>query len=84
MPLENMLSTSGGFYSYKCAIKILELSFPTFFNADLVRFCLLQFYTLSFVQVLIFLSHKRNLEESMHFYEYIANNWKSVEYDLST
>ena len=78
-PLGNMLSTSGWSSSCKCTVKILELSFPTFFNADLVRFCLLQFYTLSFVLIFfailysIFLLHKRNLEESMHLYNYIAN-----------
>ena len=72
-PLENISSASGWFYSCKCTVKILELSFPIFLNADLVRFCLLQFYTLSFVQVLIFLLHKRNLEELVHIYGHIAN-----------
>ena len=35
----------GWFNGSKCTVKILELSFPTFLNADLVCFCLLQFYT---------------------------------------
>ena len=69
-PLENMFSASGWFNSSKCTVEILELSFPTFLNADLVCFCLLQFYTLSFVLVSIFLLHKRNLEESVHLYNY--------------
>ena len=72
-PLGNMLSTSGWSSSCKSTVEILELFFPTFLNADLVRFCHLQFYTLSFVLVSIFLLHKRNLGESVHLYNYIAN-----------
>ena len=68
-----MLSASGWFYSYKGTVKVLELSFPTLVSADLVCFCIMQFYTQSFVQVLIFLLHKRNLEESVYLYDYIAN-----------
>ena len=83
IPLGNMLSKSGWSSICKCTVKILELSFPTFLNADLVCFCLLQFYTLSFVLVSIFLLHKRNLEESVHLYNYITNALKLAEYDLS-
>ena len=79
-----MLSVSGWFNSSKCTVKILELSFPTFLNADLVCFCLLQFYTLAFVLVLIFPLHKRKLEESVYLYDYVVTDWKLVEYDLTT